>query len=183
MTDVHRAFLDAQPAYDAALDKASALGAPPQTLNALLTPDIVEIGSSRTVPREVTLFPLTLGGYLLIRAEAPAWLDGGPVNVKDQAVVLLALTKPEWVRGNVSFGENCQVQVNQPALARELTGIIHDTDSWLWPQALEHFNRQLATMLGERNGAEECDPFIATPGAMASPPAEDATPVTRDGSA
>lgn len=181
MTPEQRAFLEGQPAYDAALDKANALGAPPQTLNALLSPDVVEIGTPAQ-PHAITLFPLTLGGYLLIQCAAPAWLNGGAVSVRDQAVLLLALTEPEWLRGRVMFDASCEPTFNQAALALKLNELVHSTDAWVWPQALAHFQRQLETMSGQRSEPEDSDPFIATPGTMASPPAGDVTPATPGGS-
>jgi hypothetical protein len=179
MTPEQRAFVQAQPAYDAALHSANALGAPPATLNALLSPDVVEIGTPAQ-PREIALFPLTLGGYLLIQVAAPAWLDGGSVTMLDQAVMLLALTNPEWVRGNLHF-EELAPSLNKEALSKKLEELIHDTPVWVWPPALEHFQRQLQTLAGERREPEDADPLVVTPGTMASPPAATETPATPAG--
>ncbi len=176
MTDEQKAFLAAQPAYDAAEARAAGLGAPPETLNALLAPDTLQL-------REITVFPLTLGGFLLLEATQNAWLGGREPTLKDNAVVALALTSPEWVRGSLSFSADCEPVLDRAALAAKLTEVIHRTPGWAWPGIIRHLQQQLAAMAGQQCEPEDSDPLVLTPGAAATPPAATATPATPVGSA
>jgi hypothetical protein len=172
-----RAFLEAQPAYDAALAKAEAAGGPPDVLNALLSGSPALSG--------LKLHPLTLGGYLLLQAAGCAYLTGGPVNPRDNTLLILALTEPEWAAGRVSFDSNGQGCFDSKELASKLTGIARQTPVWMMQAVLRYFLRQMRVM----NGAEDAMPEDQRPldlkAAMAmipTTPALPPLPVTPDGS-
>lgn len=164
MTPENKAFLAAQPAYDAALAAAESTGGPAATLNALLCPERVEL-------REIALYPLTLGGYLLLQALDSPWLRGGEVTIKDNALVALALTNPEWIRGNVFFTSDLTTEVDHHKLAAKLTEAAHATPGWAWPGIVQHLLRQIQVMSGSSASPEDTDPLVLTPASLTTRPA------------
>ena len=172
-----RAFIAAQPAYDDALAKAEAAGAPPSTLNALFSTPPVWPGA--------TLYPLTIGGRQLLEATGCAYLAGGPIRARDTGLVVLALTEPEWIGGHVVWQNDGTAVVNAKALAQRLAAI--DIPGHAMKTIMDYFLRQLHILGGEEAREEEKSPLALTAAmgmamtATTRPPAE--VPAMPDGSA
>lgn len=157
MTPEQRAFLESAHTYDATLERAQSLGAPPGTINSLLQTD------ARTVAC-VRLHPLTLGGYLLLHALGNVYLRGGTPRPVDIAHVILALAEPEWIASNVEFDAVGAAHYDDSALRQKLTGVSLRFPAWAVPGVLHRFVRQLEIVAG-REAPEEDDmvPLDLTP--------------------
>lgn len=157
LTPEQRAFLASAGSFDHALVSAQALGAPPSTVNALL----------QTSPRPVAcvhLYPLTIGGYILLYALGNVYVRGGTPRPVDSAQVILALAEPEWVAEHVEFDAAGAAHYDEIVLRKKLSGIAANFPVWAVAGVLRRFVRQLEILFGKEAPTEDdMSPLALTP--------------------
>lgn len=158
-------WLASQDAYDAARDKADAVGASPANLNALLQPDSLKL------PCGLTMLPLTLSGYIFLEAVQSPYVmaSAEKPTPTDTLLLSLALICPEKAAALLTFGEDFQPSVTSPdeltKLALTYAARVGSEDV---PRLMAHATAQFGLMFPQRQGGDGSDPLTRTPAAQAA---------------